>query len=170
MANSAGGRTDQELALWMLDRMRDSEEFLAVLLAACKAGRKDVLDTPDYVAKHKGRLKKLYQGDADGTTDAPASLAGAIDEIVARDMLSGREELIEKALAAYLEKHPTRDAGLPKDWQSTFDLARAEIEGKTSGNFETGFATKLAAAARVEMARQAEAENTRNAGRGGREG
>ena len=66
---------DKALALWMLDRMRDSEEFLGVIQAARKAGRPDVLDEPDYVARHKGRLAKLYQSDEDDedTIDAPPS-------------------------------------------------------------------------------------------------
>ena len=169
MANEPTGRSDKELALWMLDRMRDSEEFLGVIRAARTAGRPDILDTPDYVSRHKDRLKKLYQSDDEEDIEAPASLAGTIDEIAARDLLSGREELIEKALAAYIERHPKGAEGLPKDWQSTFDLARAEVEGQSSGAFKPGFVAELAAAARTELDRQAAAERTRDAGRDGRE-
>jgi len=159
-------RSDQELALWMLERMRDSEEFLGVIRLARTAGTRDVLDTPDYVTRHKGRLKKLYQTDSDDTEEAPAALGGLIDEIVARDMLSSREELLEKALKAYLDSHPRGAEGLPAEWQTTFDAARAEIEGKTKGAFEPGFIAALAAAARQEMERQAALEQDRASGRG----
>jgi hypothetical protein len=156
-------KSDQELALWMLERMRDSEEFLGVIRAARTNGTRDVLDTPDYVTRHRGRLKKLYQTDSDDTEETPAALGGLIDEIVARDMLSSREELLEKALIAYLDSHPLGAQGLPAEWQTTFDAARAEIEGKTKGAFEPGFVAALAAAARKEMDRQAAQE--RSAGR-----
>lgn len=164
-ASDYGGRSEKELALWMLDKMRNSEEFLGVLRAARAKGRRDVLDTPDYVARHKGRLKKLYEGDDEETVETPASLAGEIDALVERDMLAGREELIEKAIAAYIERHPEGSKGLPEGWQSTFELARAEIEGTTSGAFPAGFVSELAAAAREEMDRQVAAERERDAGR-----
>jgi hypothetical protein len=169
MVNEPTGRTDKELALWMLERMQDSAEFLGVIRDARTKGKRDVLDTPDYAALHRGRLKKLYQSDTDDTVETPASLAGAIDEIAARDLLSGREELIEKAIAAYLDTHPKGAAGLPKEWETTFDSARAEIEGKTKGAFKPGFVADLAAAARLEMDRQSTAEQARSSGRGGRE-
>ncbi len=35
---------------------------------------------------------------------------------------------VEKALAAYIEKHPEGAKDLPENWQSTIELARAEIE------------------------------------------
>jgi len=161
-------KSDQELALWMLERMRGSEEFLGVIRAARMAGTRDVLDAPDYVTRHKSRLKKLYQTDADDSEETPASLAGLIDEIVARDMLSSREELLEKALKAYLDSHPLGAEGLPAEWQTTFDAARAEIEGRTQGAFEPGFTAGLAAAARQELERQA-AEQSKTQERGGRE-
>ena len=160
-----GNKSDQELALWMLERMRDSEEFLGVIRAARTAGKRDVLDMPDYVARHKGRLKKLYQSDSDDTEEVPPALASLIDEIVERDMLSSREDLLEKALKAYLDSHPKGAEGLPAEWQTTFDAARAEIEGKTQGAFEPGFVAGLAAAARKEMDRQAALERDRSAGR-----
>jgi hypothetical protein len=160
-----GNKSDRELALWMLERMRDSEEFLGVIRAARTAGKRDVLDMPDYVARHKGRLKKLYQSDDSETEEVPPALAGLIDEIVERDMLSSREDLLEKALEAYLDSHPKGAEGLPAEWQTTFDAARAEIEGKTQGAFEPGFVAGLAAAARKEMDRQAAQERERSAGR-----
>ena len=154
---------DKALALWMLDRMRDSEEFLGVIQAARRTGRPDVLDEPDYVARHKSRLAKLYQSDEDDedTIDAPPSLAAKIDAVMRRDMISSVEELLEKALAAYIDNHPSKSEGLPKDWQTTFDVARAEIEGKTSGAFEPGFAANLAASARAEIDRSLEADQAR---------
>jgi len=156
-------KSDQELAMWMLVRMRDSEEFLGVIRTARIAGVRDVLDTPEYAARHQGRLKKLYQSDSEDPVEAPASLAGIVDELVARDLLSSREELLEKALKAYLDSHPKGAEGLPAEWQTTFDAARAEIEGKTQGAFEPGFVAGLAAAARRELNRQAERD--RSAGR-----
>jgi hypothetical protein len=161
-------KSDRELALWMLERMRDSEEFLSVIRAARTAGKRDVLDMPDYVARHKGRLKKLYQSDSGDTEEVPPALASLIDEIVERDMLSGREELLEKALKAYLDRHPRGAEGLPAEWQTTFDAARAEIEGVTSGMFKRGFVAELATAARDELARHASAEKSRGSGRGDR--
>lgn len=169
MTGNISGKSDQELALWMLDKMRDSEEFLGVIQAARVAGKPDVLDTLDYVARHKQRLKRLFQSDDEEPVEVPASLAGAIEEIAARDMLSGREEVIEKALAAYLERHPEVAKDLPKDWQSTFEAARSEIEGKTHGAFEPGFTASLAAAARQEMERQASAERAAGNEHSGRE-
>ncbi|MGL1622414.1 hypothetical protein ACSTG8_23420, partial [Vibrio parahaemolyticus] len=68
-------KSDRELALWMLERVRDSEEFLGVIKAARTAGSRDVLDTPEYVARHRGRLKPLYQSDDSDTEEAPAALA-----------------------------------------------------------------------------------------------
>jgi hypothetical protein len=41
-------------------------------------------------------------------------------------------------------------------------MARAEIEGKTRGNFHEGFAAELATAARAEMDRQAAKERARS--------
>lgn len=166
MANNPSGMSDQELALWMLEKMRDSEVFLGVLNAARTAGAPDVLDTPEYVARHRDRLKKLYQGEADEDTAVSAGTAASVDELVKRDLLSSREELIEKALAAYLDQHPKGRDGLPQDWQSTFELARAEIEGRTKGAFHSGFVAELAQAARTEMQRQAEAGKSRDRGRG----
>lgn len=169
MAGKMAGKSDQDLALWMLDKMRDSEEFLGVIQAARVAGTPDVLDTPDYIARHKQRLKRLYQSDEEAPVEVPASVAGVIEEIAARDMLSGREEVIEKALAAYLDRHPEGTKDLPSDWQSTFEAARAEIEGKTQGAFEPGFTARLAAAARMEMERQASVERVKETDRSGRE-
>lgn len=169
MPSDYGRLSEKELALWMLDKMRDSESFLGVLKAARVAGEPDVLDTPDYVARHKGRLKTLYQGDGEETTDMPASTAAVIDQLVDRDLLSSREELIEKALAAYLDRHPKGRDGLPSAWQSTFELARDEIEGRSKGAFRKGFVAELAAAARQEMERQEEIAKAREHDRGGRE-
>ena len=160
-------KSDRELALWMLERMRDSEEFLGAIRAARTAGKRDILDMPDYVARHKGRLKPLFQSDTDDTEEAPAALASLIDEIVARDMLSGREELLEKALKAYLDSHPKGADGLPAEWQTTLEAARAEIEGRTTGGFEPGFVAGLADAARREIALQTAREQSNS--RDGRE-
>jgi hypothetical protein len=159
--------SDKELALWMLDRMQDSEAFLAVIKAARVAGKRDVLDSPDYVEKHQGRLKKLYQSDTEDDAPMSSSTAAKIEALMKRDLLSSKEELLEKALAAYLEQHPAGRDGLPADWASTFEAARAEVEGRTTGAFEPGFTAGLAASAREELARQAVVEQDRS--RDGRE-
>ena len=67
--------SDQALALWMLERMRDSDRFLGVIKAARAAGQRDVLDTPDYTAHHQDRLKKLYQSDSEEEEPIPSSTA-----------------------------------------------------------------------------------------------
>ena len=159
---------DKDLALWMLSRMRDSEAFLAILQKARTAGQADVLDTPDYVARHKRRVAMLYQSDSEDDVATAPSTAAKIEALMKRDMLSSPEEFIEKALAAYLERHPRGAEGLAPDWQSTFEAARAEIEGHTSGAFEPGFAAGLAASAREELARQT-GEQSKALDRSGRE-
>ena len=47
--------SDQVLALWMLERMRDSERFLGVIKAARVGGQREVLDTPDSIERHQDR-------------------------------------------------------------------------------------------------------------------
>lgn len=163
------GMPDKELALWMLVRMRDSEEFLGVLQKARKASKPDVLDTPEYVARHKARLAKLYTSDSEEDVPVSPTTRAKIEMLIARDMLSSPEEFIEKALAAYIERHPRGAEGIEGNWQSTFDAARAEIEGKTQGMFEPGFTAGLAASAREELARMA-GDRTKANERGGREG
>lgn len=158
------GMSERQLALWMLDKMRDSETFLGVLRKARMRGALHVLDKPDIIARHTARLRPLHEGDEEEEVEVPISLAAKMAAIMERDMLSGPEELIEKALAAYIER--TNDKGLPKDWQTTIEMARAEIEGRTSGMFPAGFVAELAGAAREEMAREAEAERARDQERG----
>jgi hypothetical protein len=170
MANNVKGfpkkdAGEQELALWMLDRMRDSEKFLGVIRAARSAGGTDILDTPDYVARHKSRLAPLYQGADEETIEASDTVVALLEKLGARDLVSCDEELLEKALAAYIAKHPKGGEGLPSDWPSTFDAARAEIEGRTTGAFKPGFTAELAAAARSEIARQSGADQSRGSGR-----
>ena len=156
---------DKDLALWMLERMRDSEEFLGVIQKARTAGKRDMLDTVDYVARHKSRLAKLFQSDTEDDVAASPTTVAKIEAVMKRDMLSSPEEFFEKALGAYIEKHPRGAEGLADEWQTTFEAARAEIEGSTSGAFEPGFVAGLAAAARQEMDRQAVSERDRDAGR-----
>jgi hypothetical protein len=158
---------EKELALWMLNKMRDSEHFLDVIRAARKAGAPDILDTPDYLARHKTRLAKLYQDSEDDPVEAPQGVAARAVALEKRDLLSSREELIEKALAAYLDQHPRGAENLPKEWATTFDLAQAEIEGRVTGAFQKGFVAELAQAAREEMAR--EAAKSRDRSRGARD-
>ena len=167
MASNQAAKTDKELALWMLDRMADSDEFLAVLRKARVAGKRDILDTPDYIAKHKARLVKLHKSDSEEDTDITTASAAWIDALVKRDLLSSREEFIDKAIAAYVEKYGTDH--LPGAEKSMVEAARDEIEGKTSGAFEAGFVGKLAGAAREEMTRQNNAQS-KSQERGGRDG
>ena len=167
MASNQGTKSDKDLALWMLDRMADSDEFLGVLRKARVAGKRDILDTPDYIAKHKARLVKLHKSDSEEDTDITTASAAWIDALVKRDLLSSREEFIDKAVAAYVEKYGA-DHLLGAE-KSMVEAARDEIEGRTSGAFEPGFVEKLAVAARLEMARQNDAL-TKSQDRGGRDG
>lgn len=169
MSSKSNDMDERQLALWMLDTMGESQEFLEVLRRARRRGRRDVLDTADYVAEHTGKAKRLYQGTDEEETDVSTSVAGLVEAAVDRDVLSSREELIEKAIAAYLDTHPDGAAGLPEGWQTTIEMARAEIEGRTSGAFHAGFVADLAAAARDEMAREQNAARARDHDRGGRE-
>jgi hypothetical protein len=162
MANNAtghGGMTERELALWMLEKMKDSDTFLGILRKSRVEGQRHVLDTADIRALHVRRLKMLHQGDEEETVEVPVSLAGTIAALVERDLLSGPEELIEKAIAAYVERTGERD--LPRFSEGTIEMARAEIEGRTQGQFDAGFVKELAEAARAELAREAEAERDR---------
>lgn len=172
MQNNSGTRpkadaTDVELALWMLERMRDSEGFLGVIRAARSAGGSDILDTPDYVSQHKARLAPLYQGASEETVEVSDTVVALLEKLGARDLASCNEEILEKALAAYVAKNPNAGEGLPSGWPSTFDAARAEIEGRTTGAFKPGFKAELAASARAEMARQAGTDKSRDSGREG---
>ena len=168
IADDQAPRSDRELALWMLNEMRDSEAFLSMLRAARRKGRRDILDTPDDLEPHVKRLAQLFDGTEDASVgDAPPRLGSVIEEVMTRDLLSGREEFLEKALAAYIEQHPRGSEGLPNEWQTTLEAARAEIEGRTTDAFEPGFVASIAAAARQELALQAERE--RGAERDGRE-
>ncbi|MBX9924951.1 MAG: hypothetical protein K2Y05_01210 [Hyphomicrobiaceae bacterium] len=145
--------------------MADSDEFLGVLRKARAAGKRDILDTPDYIAKHKARLLKLHKSDSEEDTDITTAAAAWIDALVERDLLSSREEFLDKAIAAYVEKYGVDH--LPGADKSIVDAARDEIEGKTQGAFASGFVATLASAARAEFA--AETEKSRGQERDGRE-
>jgi hypothetical protein len=166
MPTTPTGKTDKELALWMLDRMADSDEFLGALRKARIAGKRDILDAPDYIAKHKARLLTLHKSGSEEDTDMTTASAAWIDALVERDLLSSREEFLDKAIEAYVEKYGADQlpAGAGK---SIVDAARDEIEGKTSGAFEPGFMEKLAAAARQE--RVMEQSKSQMQERGGRD-
>ncbi len=160
---------DRVLALWMLRRMRDSEEFIGVIQEARRIGKRDVLDEPEYVMFHNDRRKKLYQSDDDDIVELPTSVVAKIKAIMDRDVISSVEEFIEKAIGAYLALHPLKSAGLTMDWQTTFDLAQMELEGNVTGAFQPGFVAGLAASAREELDRQAQQEQERSAGNDGRD-
>ena len=167
MQNNPTGESDKELALWMLERMRGSDEFLGVIRAARSAGEPHILDTPEIAAQHTSRLAPLYQGDTEIALEASEAVAAIMERVKSRDLLSCDEELLEKALAAFLAKNPKIGEGMPTDWPATFDLAKDEIEGRISGAFKAGFVAELATAARVELARSAAAEASRLSGRDG---
>lgn len=168
MALPRKNATDKELALWMLERMRDSEKFLGVIRAARSAGGKDVVDTPEYIARHSTRLAQLYQGGVEELVDLPEAVIDSLDEIAKRDLLSCREEIVEQVLAAYLAENPVVAAAVPSNWPTTFDAARDEIEGRTSGTFRPGFTADLAAAARKEVDRRVGLDKSRGNERDGR--
>ena len=60
MAQNAAsdGMSERQLALWMLEKMKDSEEFLGVLGSARAEGLPHFLDTPDIRALHTDRLRR----------------------------------------------------------------------------------------------------------------
>jgi hypothetical protein len=158
------GMSERDLALWMLDQMQDSDRFLGILRRARASGKRHQLDKPEIRALHLPTLRKLHQCDDEETVEVPVTLAAKIAALVERDLLSGPEELIEKALVVYIERTGSRE--LPDYKQPTLDLARAEIEGRTTGMFHAGFVAGLASIAREEMARNAERDRERDAGRG----
>ena len=160
---------DGALALWMLGQMRNSEEFIGVIQAARRTGKRDVLDEPDYVAFHNNRRRKLYQGDDDDIVELPASVVAKMKAIMDRDAISSIEEFIEKAIGGYLAQHPLKSAGLPMDWQTTFAQAESEIEGRVSGAFGPGFVAGLAASAREGIDHVASQDQERSAGNDGRD-
>lgn len=164
-ARPSESASDVELALWMLERMRDSERFLGIIRAQRRAGSRDVLDTPAYIAEHRSRLKKLFQSDADDEPPLPLATAAKVAAIMKRDLLSSPEEVLEKALDAYLQLNPRGLDGIDVVRQSVFDAARAEIEGRTVGEFVPGFAADLATAARGEIARLSEQQINRSQAR-----
>lgn len=94
-------------------------------------------------------VEKLYQSPVRETVEVPVELAGLIEAAADKDILSGREELPEKALAAYIEQRG-RD-GLPKDWQTILASARNEVEGRSSGDYEPDFLKQVADAGRREQ-------------------
>lgn len=121
--------TERDAALVMLDRIADSARFLEVIRQARVSGARDILDTPDYVARHKARQKKIYAGggDDDEPVEVPARLAAMIAALVERDLLAGPEALIEKAIGCYLELHPEKTKGLP-EVVTTLEATRRDIE------------------------------------------
>lgn len=156
MPNDTPQQSDRDLALWMLERMRDSEAFLTVLRKARRAGKRHVLDHDEDIAPRKADVAKLYQSDEEEPSELPEALSGLMSGVIERDVLSSHEELLEKALRAYIDSHPRGSEGLPGGWQTTLEAARDEIEGKTSGAFEPGFVGRLAEQARAEQALEAE--------------
>lgn len=158
-------RSDKELALWMLDRIDASEKLLAARRSGSPAEQPDDRNS----AFDRRVLETLYRGPDAEDQRLPAALVGIMDAIGNRDLLAGREEVIEKALAAYISRHPNGNDGLPTAWQTTIAAARAEVEGRTTGNFAPNFVATLAKAARDEMVMEANRErssNERDSGRG----
>lgn len=163
---ASDGISDRQLALWMLSRMQESAGFIDVLRKARAKGKRHALDQAQYRALHLSRVRKLHTGDDDEVVEVPPALAAKMEALIERDLLSGPEELLEKAIEAYVER--TGQRALPLERAATFAMARDEIEGKTSGVFHKGFVADLAGSAREEMARDAEALRARESERGGR--
>lgn len=157
--------SDKELALWMLERMRHSETFLDDIRAARSAGDTDMLDRPEYIAQHGRRLAGLYQGGDEKRVEMSEEAAAQLKQIAAQGLLSCDEHVLEKALASFLAANPKIAATVPGDWPTTIDAAKAEVEGRTKGRFRRGFTADLAAAARSELERRAQAERSRDDGR-----
>lgn len=139
----------------MASKLANSQGSLAIIRDARAAGKRDVLDSPAYVAKHRQRLSSLYRGDAERSVSLPVPIAKVIEAIMSRDLLSSPEELLEKALGAYLDQHPRGREGVAVDWQTTLAAARAEIEAGTTERFGPGFAGRLAEAERAEQQQRA---------------
>ncbi len=152
----------------MASKLANSQGSLAVIREARKQGKRDVLDDPAYVARHRQRLRRLYQSDAEAPVSLPVPIAKVIEAIMSRDLLSSPEELIEKALGAYLDQHPRGREGVAIDWATTPAAVRAEIEAGTAERFDAGFAGRLAEAERKEE-RQRGAEKDRANERNDRE-
>lgn len=165
--SGASAMTEQQLALWMLDRMQNSAEFIDVLRKARVDGAPHFLDSPDLVEPHLEQLRKLHEGDDEEVVDLPPTVIGKLAALMERDLLSGPEEFMEKALAAYIER--SGDRSLQPPIEPTIEMARAEIEGRTTGMFDKGFVAGLAQEAREELAREAERERDRGSERDGRE-
>lgn len=71
-----------------------------------------------------------------------------------------------RSIRRLLDAHPNGATGLPSGWQTTFEMARDEIEGRTSGAFKPGFVADLAALrARRSSGRRARNVGVRQAGR-----
>ena len=150
---------EQTLALWMIERMRGSEEFLNLIRQQRVAGSPDGLDTPENIARHAERVAPLYRGESGEALDVPEKLAAAMAAVGMRDLLSCPEEMIEKAIAAYLKQHPSGEDDLPTGWKSTFALAEAEVRGEVRGQFAPNFVAALADRAREEQQRMGLAQD-----------
>lgn len=161
-ATPGADASDRDLALWMLERMRESDTFLESIRAARSAGGTDMLDRPEYTDAHRVRLAPLFEGDKLSTLDVSETVDAAVTKLKEFQLLSGNEELLEKVLAAFLAKHPKIATTVPADWPSTIDAARAEVEGKTKGRFRAGFTADLASAARRELERNAQADRSKS--------
>ena len=167
MAAAMGeGMSERELALWLLGRIEESDAVLERIRASRRASRPEMLDDPDLVAHLRRQVSHLFQGGDETTEELPAALAGLMEGLGARDALSSREELLEKALAAYLERNSHEATAPPEDWRTTVALARAEVEGEKTGAFREGFVADLAATARAELARLAEISPERDRRKG----
>lgn len=160
------GQSQKALALAALDRIGESERELSDIRARAARGEgRPGLEAPP----HLDRVQALYQSETVEMVELPATMVAMMDQLAARDLLSCREEFIEKALAAYIAEHPRGTEDLPKDWQTTVASARDEVEGRTQGAFGPGFTAALAAVEQREQHRQGSGRDTargRDDGRG----
>jgi hypothetical protein len=157
---------EKALARAMLEKLAVSEKLLAEIRDARTQGLADPADRPKLVERHKARLRRLYQDDDESEVGVSASVAAQIEAAMSRDVLSCREELVEKAIAAYLQGHPRGAEGLPKDWQTTLALAEQQVEGRSDTAFRETFVSALAAAERAERDQVKTRERTNDRERG----
>ncbi len=148
--------SNRAMALWLLDRMDESAQFLGQLRAARHAGVSDMFDRPELITRHQKVLRKLTEDDSDEEpVDLPAALVAKLRALADRDLLSGPGQVIEAALALYIAKRPDLARELPPFAPMTPAAARAAIEAPGGSELEA----YLAEAARDELAREREGQS-----------
>lgn len=142
----ADSTTPTEAAHAMLDRIAESEKVLSEVKAARSEGRRDERDRADVLPFHQHRAAALYQGAESEDVALPVETAAVVEGLIERDLLAGREHLVEQCLAAYIAEHGAE--GLPEDWQTTLADARGMVDGKRDGPLDAKLVDRLAKAER----------------------